>query len=321
MRFHAFVFLLDKDETEARGEVLSSPISINVSKEDALSNRLSNLYFTKPSQQVELPRNYIDFSEDVSCSNSSEEDEIDDSNEQGSLSYHSLLVENNPEDGAKETLRKSATRSVSFVVADNSEDSKQVRKLSHAKSAPRRRLSDRRSGSPVNVTSKVVPLLDVPSNDGSRGKRLHPNSALKIYALAKTRRKTAGCRLLYSRPPVKLDGYLKHDTSEVSTDLDFLLNDGMDRDISTTFVDTRGYDMMSKTVASGQDGNVTRDTVRYKKRQKEKKDLMSWCLNALSEKAKYPILSSKPKLRSRRSILTDKGKVYYHQRDVVSCCI
>ena len=59
-----------------------------------------------------------------------------------------------------------------------------------------------------------------------------------------------------------------------------------------------------------QGDEVMAGTVKDKERRREKKDLFGWCINALSEKAKYPIFSPKPRLRSRRSMLKDEGKVY-----------
>ena len=259
-----------------------------VSREDLLSNGMSNLHLQEP---LRLPSTDLD--EDPRYSNLSEEDSSDDLKEQKS---HTSLI----------------SKSVSFVVTEASQELK-PREFVPTRSVPRRKISGWRSVSPVNFAPKVVPVLDSPSDNNSYGQRLHPSSALKIYALAKTRQRTGSGRSLVSRPRVKQRSFVKHNTSEMSIGGHFTMNDGIDRGIGRipkTFVDIPGHGWEPQTVMDRQGDEVMAGTVKDKERRREKKDLIGWCIHALSEKAKYPIFSPKPRLRSRRSMLKDEGKVY-----------
>ena len=261
---------------------------------------MSKLHLQEPREQLQLPGNSADVYEDLEYSNLSEEDIADNVEQQESHASLSELESKHEDKSTSQTPDKLISKSVSFVVTEAEELN--PRECRSTRSLPRRKISARRSVSPVNFTPKVVPVLDAPSNDNSYGQRLQPSSALKIYALAKTRRRTASGRSLVSRPQVKQPSFVKHNTSEASIGGNFTMNDGIDKDvvrIPTTFVDMQGDEVIT-------------GRVKDKERRKEKKDLINWCINALSEKAKYPIFSPKPRLRSRRSVLQDEGKVYSH---------
>ena len=283
------------------------PPFMAVSREDLLSNGMSNLHLLEP---LRLPSTDLD--EDPRYSYLSEEDGSDDLKEQKSHTSLNEFENENKPSALSETPDKLISKSVSFVVTEASQELK-PREFVPTRSVPRRKISGRRSVSPVNFASKVVPVLDSPSDNNSYGQRLHPSSALKIYALAKTRQRTGSGLSLVSRPRVKQRSFVKHNTSEISIGRNFTMNDGIDRDIGRipkTFVDIPSHGWEPQTVMDRQGDEVMAGTVKDKERRREKKDLIGWCINALSEKAKYPIFSPKPRLRSQRSMLKDEGKVY-----------
>ena len=279
---------------------------MKVSREDSFNKDMRNL-------QLQLPNDSTELYEDVECSDSSEEDGIDDvEQKENDVSLKSEFENEHELDTGSEKPDKLTSKSVSFVVRETSEQFK-PQKTRSTRSGPRRKISNRHSVPAANFTRKVVPVLDTPSSHVSHGQRLHPSSALKIYALAKTRQRSASGRSLVSRAQKKqCNSFVKHNTSEMSIVEDFAMNDGVDRDIgriSKTFVDIP-YDarrMPMTNVDRQSDEVVTKD----KERRKEKKDLVNWCINALSEKAKYPVFSPKPRLRSRRSELRDEGRRFF----------
>ena len=196
-----------------------------------------------------------------------------------------------------ETADEKPSKNVSFVVTETSEEFDR-KGLVSTRSVPRRKISGRRSVSPV--TRKVVPVLGSLSNDDPQGQRLHPSSALKIYALAKTRRRTASRVSLVSRPRMKQRSFVKHNTSEVS-----IHENDIEKNVARVpkaFVATQADAGVSTTVGDSRSGEAI---VKDKEKRRDTKNLVNWCLSALSEKTKYPIFSPKPRLKSRRSMLKE----------------
>ena len=268
---------------------------------------MRDLDLQEPHEQHQLPGNSTGLDEDVGCWGSSEKDRFDDVEQKEShvsLKSEFLSERKDKLDRKSEKPDKLNSRSVSFVV----EKASVHQRSGHTRSGPRRKISNRRSTSPVNSTQKVVPVLDTLSSSVPYGRRLHPNSALKIYALAKMRQRTTSGRSLVTRPLERQHSFVKHNTSELSIDVDLTISDGVDRGIGSipnTFVDTPGHGWIPKTNVDTQTEGVV---AKNKEGHKDKKDLINWCINALSEKSRYPIFSPKPRLRSRRSELRDEGK-------------
>ena len=243
-------------------------------------------------ESLQFPDSDDDRHENLECEGSSDENMVVlDEREDASLGLYGDIS-----DTTSEKTNKLTSKSVSFVVTDGSEEFK-PRAIIPPKSRPKLKTRPgRRSVSPINVTSKVVPVMDSPPNGDTRGQRLHPNSALKIYALAKSRQRSPSGQYLISRPREKQRSFVKHNTSEIS-----ILEDtdrGRDRIPNNSDPDKQGGEVITETV---------KDNERHVR--KEARDLMSWCMNALSEKSKYPIFSPRPRLRSRRSLLKDKGRI------------
>ena len=281
---------------------LASPRTL--SREDLLTDGIVCLDLEESPQRLHSPCNSIHSNDNINSSNLSS-DRI--SNQKESMTSLSDADDSDTPDTRNETTEKVVSKSVSFVIARPSDESK-PREMLPTRSLPRRKISNRRSVSPVNVVEKIVPVLDSPPNSDTYGQRLHPNSALKIYALAKSRRRTLSSGVLVSRPRTKQRGFVKHNTSEASiAGGNLTTGDGFSRDIDgipRTFVDIPPFNRQDR-----RGGEVIEETAKDKVKPKGKRDLMSWCVNALSEKAKYPIFSSKPRLRTQRSLLKDEGKV------------
>ena len=288
----SFLTFIDKKEVELHHPPPTTPLS----RKHSLTNIISNLDIQESRNQLQSPDNSPDCDKDL---HSEEENAV--LNEQEST-YSSDNDDDHFEDNLDTTDEKPdvlTSKNVSFVVTEAPGDFKRQGLVS-TRSMPRRKISGRRSVSPINSTPKVVPVLGSQSNDDAHGQRLHPSSALKIYALAKTRRRTASGGSLVSRPRVKQCSFVKHNTSEVS-----IHENDIERNVARipkTFVAIQADGGVSRTLEDNQGGKVE---VKDKERRKEKKDLVNWCLNALSEKAKYPIFSPKPRLRSRRSMLKE----------------
>lgn len=265
-------------------------------QEHSLSNIISKLDIQESRNQLQSPdinpdRNN-DLDSEVEKAISSEQESTFSSDNEDEHSKDNLET-------ADEKLDILPSKSVSFVVTETSEEFDR-KGLVSTRSVPRRKISGRRSVSPVTFTRKVVPVLGSPSNDDPQGQRLHPSSALKIYALAKTRRRTASRASLVSRPRMKQRSFVKHNTSEVS-----IHENDIEKNVARipkAFVATQADAGVSTTVRDSRSGEVI---AKDKERRRDTKDLVNWCLNALSEKTKYPIFSPKPRLRSRRSMLKE----------------
>lgn len=265
-------------------------------QEHSLSNIISKLDIQESRNQLQSPdinpdRNN-DLDSEVEKAISSEQESTFSSDNEDEHSKDNLET-------ADEKLDILPSKSVSFVVTETSEEFDR-KELVSTRSVPRRKISGRRSVSPVTFTRKVVPVLGSPSNDDPQGQRLHPSSALKIYALAKTRRRTASRASLVSRPRMKQRSFVKHNTSEVS-----IHENDIEKNVARipkAFVATQADAGVSTTVRDSRSGEVI---AKDKERRRDTKDLVNWCLNALSEKTKYPIFSPKPRLRSRRSMLKE----------------
>ncbi|XP_028398309.1 uncharacterized protein LOC114521934 [Dendronephthya gigantea] len=269
------------------------------SRESSLSNTMSNLEHQETCDQLGLPSNDTDFNENMERLNLPKEDSWF-LREHPTKNTDLSDDEDNTEETRNENLDEVTSRNVSFILSKANGKEETSQEIISSRSLRRRKISGRRSVSPVSST-KVVPILNSSSNEDTRGERLHPNSALKIYALAKTRRRTISGRSLVSKPNMKQHILMKHNTSQAS-----IMDNG---GISRTFVDILGYNKTPKTVVDTHVNEVITETVKNKDTKKEKKDLVNWCMRALSEKAKYPIFSPKPRLRSRRSLLKDEGKL------------
>ena len=259
-------------------------------QEHSLSNIISKLDIQESRNQLQSPdidRNN-DLDSEVEKAISSEQESTFSSDNEDEHSKDNL-----------ETADEKPSKNVSFVVTETSEEFDR-KGLVSTRSVPRRKISGRRSVSPVTFTRKVVPVLGSPSNDDPQGQRLHPSSALKIYALAKTRRRTASRVSLVSRPRMKQRSFVKHNTSEVS-----IYENDIEKNVARipkAFVATQADAGVSTTVGDRRGGEAI---VKDKEKRRDTKDLVNWCLNALSEKTKYPIFSPKPRLKSRRSMLKE----------------
>ncbi|XP_046841279.1 uncharacterized protein LOC124435388 [Xenia sp. Carnegie-2017] len=208
------------------------------------------------------------------------------------------------EDGIIEvsSMRKPSRKSVSFFVSRPPEDKLSLR-IEPMQCAPGGKISGRRSVSPSALTEKVVPVLDVKTSEyAAESQWSYPTSSLKIYALAKTRQQAVRGRPLVSRPRDKPRSCVKHVTSEMS----------IARARRTKINPTKINEVV---VNEPPDNSV--DILSKRNENTKKKDLMSWCVKALTEKHKYPVLNPKPRLRSRKSMLHEQGKQIVDTKECV----
>lgn len=280
-----------------------------LSKQSSLNNIMPNLDLQETRDLLGLPSNNTDFNENMerlNLPNGVTWVSID----HPKNTYLSDNEDENKKDSRSENPDEVTSKNVSFILSKANSEEETPREIISSRSLRRLKISGRRSVSPVNST-KVVPVLNSSSNEDIHAQRLHPNSALKIYALAKTRRRTISGRSLVSSPNMKRHSLVKHYPSEASIG-DFSNNMG-NGGIPRTGEDILDYDKIAKTVVGTHINEVKAETVRNKDTSfgKKKKDLVSWCMQALSEKAKHPILSPKPRFRSQRSLLKDEGKINY----------
>ena len=201
-------------------------------------------------------------------------------------------------------IENSIPETVSGMVSENIEGRISPEGSPISRPLPSQRITNklgRRSASPESPSAKVVSVLDLPFVDEEGGQRLHPSSALKIYALAKTCRKSCSGKSLLSRPRIKRRSFAKHSEIEESFHANHSL-EITDDELRRIMINRSAVPEPRRTKIADE-----------RKKPREKKDLVKWCLDALSEKGKRPVFSPKPRLRSRRSAHFDKshGKAVY----------